>query len=314
MRFHASRLSRLTFAVIAFVVIPALVQRGLAQGHAGHPAATETMPGMTMPRPTPPPVRSPSAPAPAAIPAQAPPAGLGGSTSVGRPPVEASTEGWPKPVNDMTLNSFLLFDLLEFQLAPDVKAARWDVVGWYGSDSERLWFKSEGRYNGVTRGGDADAQVLYGRLISPFIDFQAGFRWEQQLSWDNQLGRAFGVVGIQGLAPFGMEVEAAAFVSQHGDVSARVTLAQDFLLTQRLILQPRFEMNAAVQSVPRYGVGSGVNDIELGLRLRYEIMREFAPYVGFSWLRSLGETATLRSNGGENTSAFQLVAGVRMWF
>lgn len=229
-------------------------------------------------------------------------------------PVEEPPPGWPSPVSDKTLNSFLLFDLLEFQLAPNVRAARWDILGWYGSDTDRIWFKSEGRYNGATRNGEGDLQVLYGRLISPFIDFQAGFRWEQQLSWDNNLGRAFGVVGIQGLVPFGMELEAAAFLSQQGDVSARLTLAQDFLLTQRLILQPRFEMNVAVQSVPNYGVGSGVNDIELGLRLRYEIRREFAPYVGVSWLQSLGETATLRANGGENTSVLQFVAGVRMWF
>ena len=104
------------------------------------------------------------------------------------------------------------------------------------------------------------------------------------------------------------------FVSQNGDVSGRATFAQDFLLTQRLILQPRFEINAAVQSAAQYGVGAGVNDIEIGLRLRYEIVREVAPYVGVSWLKSFGETANLRSVAGENTSVFQLVAGIRMWF
>jgi copper resistance protein B len=269
-----------------------------------------------MPKPAPPPVDRPArTPAPPAAPIVQPAApGMEGSMRAAAPPVEEPPPGWPSPVNDKTLNSFLLFDLLEFQLAPDVRAARWDIRGWYGTDTDRIWFKSEGRYNGATRDGEGDLQVLYGRLISPFIDFQAGFRWEQQLSWDNNLGRAFGVVGIQGLVPFGMEVEASAFLAQQGDVSARLTVAQDFLLTQRLILQPRFEMNVAVQSVPSYGIGSGVNDIELGLRLRYEIMREFAPYVGVSWLQSLGETATFRANGGENTSVLQVVAGVRMWF
>jgi copper resistance protein B len=230
------------------------------------------------------------------------------------PPDPAATEGWPSPVNDRALNSFLLFDLFEFQHAPNVEAARWDIVGWYGGDIDRVWFKSEGRYNGVLRAGEMDLQLLYGRLISPFVDFQAGVRYEQQLSWDNSRGRSFAVLGVQGLVPYGMELEAAIFLSQDGDLSTRVTLAQDFLLTQRLILQPRFELNAALQSAERYGVGAGLNDIEIGLRLRYEIVREFTPYVGVSWLKSFGETANLRSAGGENTSVFQVVAGFRVWF
>ncbi|MBI2715349.1 MAG: copper resistance protein B [Rhizobiales bacterium] len=231
-----------------------------------------------------------------------------------KPPDPAATTGWPSPVNDNALNSFLLFDLFEFQRGADVEAARWDILGWYGGDINRIWFKSEGRYNGVPRIGEMDLQVLYGRLISPFVDFQAGFRYEQQLSWNNGLGRPQAVVGVQGLVPYGMELEAAIFVSKDGDISGRATLAQNFLLTQRLILLPRFEINAAIQSAERYGVGAGVNDIEVGVRLRYEVVREFAPYVGISWLKSFGETAALRSAEGENTSAFQVVAGFRMWF
>jgi copper resistance protein B len=229
-------------------------------------------------------------------------------------PAAALPAGWPSPVDDNAPKSFLLLNPFEFQHGPNGEAARWDILGWYGGDTERIWFKSEGRYNGTLRAGDMDVQFLYGRLISPFIDFQVGFRYEQQLNWDNTLGRPQAVVGVQGLVPYGMEFEAAIFVSQTGAVSGRATLAQDFLLTQRLILQPRFEINAAIQSAAQYGVGAGVNDIEVGLRLRYEILREFAPYVGVSWLNSFGETATLRSAGGENTSAFQVVAGFRMWF
>jgi copper resistance protein B len=229
-------------------------------------------------------------------------------------PDPAATAGWPSPVDDNALKSFLLFDLLEFQHAPKVEAARWDILGWYGGDTERIWFKSEGRYNGVLRAGEMDVQFLYGRLISPFVDFQAGFRWEQQLSRDNNLGRPQAVLGVQGLVPYGLELDAAIFVSQLGDLSTRVTLAQDFLLTQRLILQPRVELNAALQSAVEYGVGAGLNDIEISLRLRYEIIREFAPYIGVSLLQSFGETASLRSAAGENSSIFQLVAGFRMWF
>ena len=265
---------------------------------------------------------------PAAVPAASPAGGHGPHATPASPatvapglghpapaakPAEPGA-GWPSPVADNAPNSFLLVDLLEFQRGLHIEAARWDIVGWYGGDSERVWVKSEGRYNGALRTGEMDLQVLYGRLVFPFIDLQAGLRYEQQLSWDNGLGRGFAVLGVQGLVPFGMELEAAIFLSQHGDLSTRLTLTQDFLLTQRLILQPRVELNAALQSVERYGVGSGVNDLEIGLRLRYEILREFAPYVGVSWLNSFGETAALRAAGGEPRSVLQVVAGLRMWF
>ena len=287
-----------------------------ATGVAAPPAATPaavTPPAVSRPAATPRLARPPSADQPAPSPAAASPV-FTGNTGVFTAPNPAETAGWPSPVQDNALRSFLTFEILEYQHAPNVRAGRWDAYGWYGGDIDRIWIKSEGRYNGVTRTGDMDVQLLYGRLIFPFIDFQAGVRYEQQLSADNGLGRGFAVIGLQGLVPFGMELEAAIFLSQSGDLSVRGTLIQDFLLTQRLILQPRFEFNAALQSVSRYGVGAGLNDIEVGLRLRYEVLREVAPYVGVSWLKSFGETATLRSAGGENASAFQLVAGVRLWF
>lgn len=226
----------------------------------------------------------------------------------------AETAGWPSPVADTARHSFTLFDLLELEKAPGYEAARWDILGWYGTDYNRFWYKSEGRANGVRRTGDADLQLLYGRLISPFFDLQAGLRHERFWGPGSSRGRSSVVLGLQGIAPYGSEVETAVFVSQDGDVSARVTVAQNFLLTQRLILLPRFEINAAIQRAARYGVGAGVNDIELGVRLRYEIRREFAPYVGVSWWRSLGETARLREAEGQNRSLLQVVAGIRMWF
>lgn len=310
-------------ATIAALVLPItqpLVSGGaLAQAHSGHSQPEiPAMPGMPAPasRPIAPPAGAPAAAQPALTISRTPramPPGINDTTEVVKPS-PATIPGWPHPVHDNALQNFLLFDLFEFQHGANVNAARWDVLGWLGGDTERIWFKSEGRYNGILRAGEMDVQVLYGRLISPFIDFQAGFRYEQQLSWDNGLGRPQAVVGVQGLVPYGMEAELAIFVSQNGDVSGRATLAQDFLLTQRLILQPRFEINGAVQSATQYGVGAGVNDIEVGIRLRYEIVREVAPYVGVSWLKSFGETANLRSAAGENTSVFQLVAGIRMWF
>ena len=122
------------------------------------------------------------------------------------------------------------------------------------------------------------------------------------------------MLGVQGLVPYGSEVEAAVFVSQNGDVSARATVAQNFPLTQRLILLPRAEINVAIQRAERYEVGAGLNDLELGVRLRYELRRGIAPYVGVSWLRSFGETASLRDKGGQDRSLLQLVAGIRTFF
>lgn len=226
----------------------------------------------------------------------------------------SDTAGWPSPVADSALYSFTLVDLLEFQRGPKTEVARWDILGWYGGDFNRVWYKSEGRYNGVRQNGESDFQLLYGRLISPFFDLQAGLRYERVWSPGVNRGRTSAVLGVQGLAPYGSEVEAALFVSQDGDVSARATVAQNFLLTQRLILLPRIEVNAAVQRAARYGVGAGLNDIEIGVRLRYEIRREFAPYVGVSWLRGLGETARLREAEGQDRSILQFVTGVRMWF
>ena len=248
----------------------------------------------------------------AVVPLDAAPA-RGEEAVVVRLPKSPGTAGWPSPVSDSNYSRFLLFDLLEFQRAPKTEAARWDIVGWYGGDINRVWMKSEGRYNGVRRSGETDFQLLYGRLVSPFVDLQAGYRYEQQLSRDNRRGRSFAVLGVQGLVPYGAELEAAVFVSQNGDVSARATLAQNFPLTQRLILLPRIEVNAAIQRAARYDVGAGLNDIEIGVRLRYEISREFAPYVGVSWLRSLGETARLREAGGQDRGILQFVAGIRMW-
>jgi copper resistance protein B len=126
--------------------------------------------------------------------------------------------------------------------------------------------------------------------------------------------RTYGVLGIQGLAPYWFEVDAAGFVSNEGDVSARLEAEYDFLFTQKLILQPRTELNFAVQDVKELGIGSGLSTAELGLRLRYEIVREFAPYVGVSWTRLVGKTEDFARDEGEDVSSVSFVAGVPLWF
>lgn len=217
----------------------------------------------------------------------------------------------PQPKEDEQLNTFLLFDLLEYQGGKN-NQLRWDVVGWAGGDYNRLWFKTEGDTDADK--ATAEFQLLYGRLIAPFWDLQAGIRHDRIYGSGSADGRTFAVIGVQGLAPYWFDVEPWVAVSEDGDVSARLTVEYDLLLSQRLILQPRLEIDAAVQKVERFGIGSGINDIETGLRLRYEIRRDFAPYVGINWKRLIGQTAELARRDGDDAEELSFVAGVRLWF
>ncbi|MEE8255206.1 MAG: copper resistance protein B [Nitrosomonadaceae bacterium] len=222
---------------------------------------------------------------------------------------------WPSPVADEHPNLFILADVLEYRQNNKDSDFRWDVQGWYGGDYNRLWFKSEGERNTALKADyDIDAQLLYGRFIKQYYDFQIGVRVETQSFRGKNVTRAHAVIGFQGLVPYNHEVDFALFISQHGDVSARFVGSRDFLLTQRLILQPRFETNAAIQKVEKFSTGRGLNNIELGLRLRYEIRREIAPYIGVSYDKSFFGTADRVRQEGGNTSQIRFVAGIRLWF
>lgn len=227
----------------------------------------------------------------------------------------AAEPGWPEPVEDNPVLGLLLVDQLEYRNGDGPDTLNWDAQGWVGTDYNRLWLRTEGKdRRSGTSGGKWEAQALYSRLVAPFWDFQAGLRYDRLYGSGQDRDRGFAVIGFEGLAPYWFEVTPALFVSQDGDVSARFSATYDLLFTQRLILQPRFEVNAAAQRVEEFDVGRGINDVGLGLRLRYEIKREFAPYIGVSWTRKLGDTADMaRSEGGE-TSDFAVVAGLRFWF
>ncbi len=224
-------------------------------------------------------------------------------------------KNWPEPVEDEMRFGYLLVDQLEYRVKHDGDTARWDATGWYGGDYNRLWVKSEGEWETTgERGGEAEVQALYGRLIAPFWDFQVGLRFDHFSGAGFDHSRGFAVVGLQGLAPYWFEIEPSLFISQNGDVSARLTATYDILLTQRLVLQPRLDFDAAVQSVEKFGVGSGVNSTGLSLRLRYEIRREFAPYIGVQWLRLFGETADIARRDGGGAEDLSFVVGARLWF
>jgi len=212
-------------------------------------------------------------------------------------------------MDDSGLNSFFLLDQLEYQDANEGSTLAWDASGWVGGDINRLWIRSEGeRTNGVTE--DAELQLLYGRSVSPWWDVVAGVRQDFKPE-DPQTWAAF---GIQGMALYDFEAEATAFIGENGQTAARLEGEYDILLTNRLILQPTAEANFYGKNDPERGVGSGLANTEVGLRLRYEIIRQFAPYIGVTWSRSYGKTADfIRDEGGDVDEA-RFVAGIRMWF
>ena len=206
--------------------------------------------------------------------------------------------------------SQVMFNLAEVQIRNGRDGYRWDGEGWFGGDYNRFVIKSEGEGT-FDKGVDAaEVQALYSRAIGPYFNLQAGVRHDFQPSPT----QTYATVGIEGLAPYQFETEAALFVSTKGDVLARAEGWYDEHLTQRLILQPRVELNFAAQDVPRDRIGAGLTDAELGLRLRYEISRQVAPYVGLSYEAKTGHTADFARADGESPHATSLVFGIRTWF
>ncbi|MEH6662192.1 MAG: copper resistance protein B [Parasphingorhabdus sp.] len=200
-------------------------------------------------------------------------------------------------------------DRLEYRARQGDDGYLWDLQGYYGGDIDKFWFKSEGEGNFGEPLESAEVQALYSRAIAPFFDLQAGVR--QDLTGPD---RTHAVIGIQGLMPYMFEVDAAAFLSSKGDLTARIEAEYDQRITQRLILQPRAEINLSAQEIPELDIGAGIDNIELGLRLRYEIALEFAPYVGIEQEWKLGGSRDFARLAGEDASVTNYVVGVRFWF
>ncbi|MEW5752068.1 MULTISPECIES: copper resistance protein B [Pseudomonas] len=212
-------------------------------------------------------------------------------------------------VHDSALNSFFIFEKLEWQDADDGSALNWEAQGWIGGDVDRLWLRTEGeRTNGKTE--EAEVHALWGHAISPWWDLVGGVRQDFKPG-DPQTWAAF---GIQGLALYNFEAKATAYLGEGGQTAARLEGDYDILLTNKLILQPTAEFNFYGKNDPQRGVGSGLSESEVGLRLRYEIRPQFAPYVGVTWNRAYGKTADYAREEGEDNSEARLVVGVRVWF
>ncbi|MDQ8756759.1 copper resistance protein B [Sphingosinicella sp. LHD-64] len=202
-------------------------------------------------------------------------------------------------------------DRLEAQIRDGRDGFAWDDVQfWYGSPTERFWLKSSGEGEFGEGVESAEVQALYSRALNPWFDLQAGVRADFNPGPD----RTYLVLGIQGLAPYWFELDGAAFVSDKGDVSARFEAEYDLRITQRLILQPSAELEFNLQDVPELRLGAGLSTVEAGLRLRYEFVPEFAPYVGVQYERAFGDTADFRRLTGEEAGGWSLLLGLRAWF
>lgn len=223
---------------------------------------------------------------------------------------------WGPPVHDNAVYSYTLFELFEYRVSDTGRdELGWDTQGWIGNDDHKFWWKAEG--DAILDGpdeGDADIQMFYAKPISAFWYLQAGVRYEQAWESGGTDERFSAALGVQGLAPYKFDVEPTLYLTDDGDVLAQVTASYDLYLTQRIVLQPRVELNASAQDVPDSALGAGVNNIDMDLRLRYEFRREFAPYMGIRYGRLTGETAGIaRRNGGDDHDMFWLF-GVRIAF
>jgi copper resistance protein B len=202
----------------------------------------------------------------------------------------------------------LLLDQLEWREIDGTNAQVWELDAWYGGDYNKLWFETEGQR--VAGEEDGRIELMWDRIISPWWSFQTGVRRD----FGRGPSRTWLDIGVQGLAPHFLEIDAAIYIAEQGRTAARFSGEYDMLLTQRLILQPELEVRAFGKDDRENGIGSGLSNIEIGLRLRYEIRRELAPYLGLHWERKFGRTADLARSGGEDVEDLALVAGVRAWF
>ncbi len=212
-------------------------------------------------------------------------------------------------MNDDPLVGMVLVDELEWQNGSPDDALAWNVSAWLGHDTGRLLFRSEGEMsNGDVEEGRAE--LLWSKPIAAWWDLVGGLRED----FGTGPGQIYGLIGVQGTAPYRFHIEADLFGGQRGQVGARLESKYEILLTNRLIAEPRAELQAFGKDDADLGIGSGLSQLEVGLRLRYEIRREFAPYVGVEWQGKFGDTADFAGDAGESARDTRFLAGLRFWF
>lgn len=229
-------------------------------------------------------------------------------------PLGAQMPGMPETKKMMAWGNtlFVLFDQLEYAPGGVGRPANAEALGWYGGAYSRLWIRAQSELATTQLQGELEADVLYGRLVDPFWDAVVGVRYDRH--WGNErFDRALLAVGLIGLTPYRFEFEPTVFLGSRGDLSARLEASYQILVTQRLVAEPEFEVNAALQAVPAYDVRKGLNDYEVGLRVRYEFRRELAPYVGWSLSRRVGGATDLPDRHGDPRAERRFVVGLRAW-
>lgn len=206
--------------------------------------------------------------------------------------------------------AYFMLDRLETQFHHGETSLAWDGMASFGGDVNKLWIKTEGEAslngNGVE---SAELQALYSRAISPFWNLQGGVRYDS-----NPRGHTYGAVSLTGLAPYWFEVDASVFLRDDGNLYGRLEAEYDWRLTQRLVLQPRMEAELAAQDSRQDETGAGLGHLDAGLRLRYEVGRQFAPYVGIEWQSAYGGTADYVRASGESASKAVFLIGIRSWY
>ncbi|HHL18932.1 MAG TPA: copper resistance protein B [Thiothrix sp.] len=212
-----------------------------------------------------------------------------------------------KMEDDPVLTKFML-NQLEIHDADGSNPVTWEAEAWIGKDLNKFWLKTEGeRVDGENE--ELEVQALYSRAIAPYWDIQAGLRKDFKPE-----GREWGVIGLKGLAPYFFETDIALFAGDNGRTAARIQGEYELLLTQKTILTPEIELNLYGKDDPQMRIGSGLSDVSVGLRLRYEFKREIAPYIGVEWTKKFGDTADFARADGNDVSDTQLVTGIRTWF
>jgi len=250
------------------------------------------------------------------MPPAAPAQNVSGEPATPIPPVtdEDRAAAFPQDlhghtVHDRAINYSVLFDQLEWQVSGDTKGGIWDIKSWVGGDVNRVWIHSEGASEGSSL-EEAEVHVTYGHSFSRWWDVVAGVRQDFRPG----PGQTWATVGIQGLAPQWFEIQATLYVGESAATMARFEAEYEMLITNRLVLQPLVELTFYGKSIPERGLGAGLSAVETGLRLRYEVRREFAPYLGAVWHREFGGTADFSTEAGHDIGGWRLVAGVRTWF
>ena len=221
--------------------------------------------------------------------------------------------------NDDPILTRVMLDQLELRNGDGSNLSTLEGQVWIGKDLNKLWLKTEiERRDGKTQDAssyDSEVQALYSHAIAPFWDAQIGLMHSSDArDAKPRPTRDWGVIGLQGLAPYWFDVDTALFVGESGRIAARFSAEYELLFTQRLILTPNIEVNVYGQNDAATGTGSGLSDAKAGLRLRYEIRREFAPYVGINWNKKFGNSAEFVKSQGEAVSDTELVMGLRIWF